>query len=184
MSNPLRYTLTSADALAYERLPRQLTGMQRATLYLWLVIAGILLVALPPELVGTIASPRFWLTGAIFLIVQWFIYVGLRWWWQRSRAESRFPRPVEVELEQFDDRLLLTENGKARTIPFDEIGMMLPAANHLFLAAGRDLIIVPRRAFGDGAGMDELVARIDDHARARHVDATGEDQAASSSRLE
>jgi len=184
MPTPLRYTLTTADALAYERLPRALTGMQRATLYLWLVIAGVLLVALPPELVGTIASPRFWLTGAIFLIIQWFIYVGARWWWQRSRARMRYPRPVDIELETFDDRLELAENGRPCTIPFDEIGMMLPTADYLFLAAGRELIIVPRTAFVDVTGMDDLVGRIDAHARGRAPDAVDEDQAASSSRLE
>lgn len=169
-SAPLRYTLTAADALAYERLPRSLTGMQRATLYLWLVLAGILLVALPPELVGTISSPRFWLTGAAFLIVQWFVYIGLRAWWQRARAQARYPAPVEVAVEPFDDHLLLTEGGRTRSIPFEEIGMMLPAASHLFMAVGRDLVIIPLTAFGDQAGMDELVGRIDAYARDHQAD--------------
>ncbi|HVW92511.1 MAG TPA: hypothetical protein VHB74_07880 [Devosia sp.] len=163
---PLRYTLTAADALAYERLPRALTGMQRATLYLWLVLAGILLVALPPELVGTISSPRFWLTGAAFLIIQWFIYTGLRWWWQRSRAQAHYPHPVDISLEPFDDHLLITENGRTRRIPFEEIGVLLPTATHLFMAVGRDLVIVPRAAFGDAAGMTELVDTIDGYMRA------------------
>lgn len=166
MSQPaLHYTLTAADALAYERLPRTLTGMQRATLYLWLVLAGVLLVALPPELVGTISSPRFWLTGAAFLIIQWFIYTALRWWWQRSRARARYPRPVDISLEQFDDHLQLTENGRTWNIPFGDIGVLLPTASHLFMAAGRDLVIVPVAAFGNAGGMDDIVARIDAYAR-------------------
>ena len=50
---------------------------------------------------------------------------------------------------------------------FDAIGMLLPTANHLFMAVGRDLVIVPLVAFGDAQGMSDMVAAIDGYMR-RH----------------
>ena len=47
-----RYRLDWQDGLAYERLHRQMTGLQTITFYLWLLLAGCLLIALPPELVA------------------------------------------------------------------------------------------------------------------------------------
>jgi len=44
MNQPLatyRYTLTWQDALAYERLPRSMRGIQQATLYIWLALSGV-----------------------------------------------------------------------------------------------------------------------------------------------
>jgi hypothetical protein len=171
MNQPLvthRYTLTWQDALAYERLPRSMRGIQQATLYIWLALAGLLLITLPPELVGYAGSPRFWLTGAGLLLLQYLIFRLFRAIARLNRARLRFPRPVEMEVAEEDDHLVVTTDGKAETVPFDAIGMLLPTKNHLFMAVGRDLVIVPATAFTLPDTPQALAARIDAFMRDRY----------------
>jgi hypothetical protein len=164
-----RYTLTWRDALAYERLPRNMPGLQKATLYIWMAFAGLLLIALPPELVGDAGTPRFWLSGAGLLLVQYGIFVLGRAVMRLNRARFRYPAPAEIELEQEPGHLVVSEAGKRRTVPFEEIGVLLPTAHHLFIAAGRDLIIVPAEAFPSAGDMAALVADIDTFMREKYA---------------
>ena len=162
-----RYTLTWQDGLAYERLPRTMPGLQQATLYLWLALAGILLVALPPEIVGDTGSPRFWLAGAGLLIQQYLIFRLARAVMRLNRARYRFPRPIEVEVREADDHLVVTTDGRSRTVPFDQVGMLLPTKTHLSLAVGRDLVVIPAAAFSLPDTPLALAARIDAFMRNR-----------------
>lgn len=163
-----RYTLTWQDALAYERLPRSMPGIQQATLYIWLALAGIFLITLPPELVGYAGTPRFWLTGAGLLVLQYAIFRTFRAVARLNRARYRFPRPVEMEVVEEDDHLLVTQDGKSRTIPFDQVSMLLPTKQYLFMAVGRDLVIVPVTAFTLPDTPQALAARIDAFMRDRY----------------
>jgi hypothetical protein len=177
MNQPLatyRYTLTWQDALAYERLPRSMPGIQQATLYIWLALAGLLLITLPPELVGYAGSPRFWLTGAGLLILQYLIFRLFRAVARLNRARHRFPRPVEMAVMEDDDHLVVTAGGKSTTILFDEIGMLLPTKQHLFMAVGRELVIVPASAFTLPDTPQALAARIDAFMRDRYEGAAAE----------
>ena len=170
-----RYTLTWQDGLAYERLPREMPGLQKITLYIWLGIAGILLIALPPEVVGDVNTPRFWLSGAALLIIQYLIFWMLRSITRLNRARYRYPAPAEIGLTQWPDHLVVEQNGKTTTVPFEEIGVLLPTATHLFIAAGRDLIIVPASAFPQGAaGIADMAAAIDGFMRDKLAERPGE----------
>lgn len=170
-----RYTLTWQDALAYERLPKDLPGLQKVTFYIWLGLAGILLVALPPEVVGDVNTPRFWLSGAALVIIQYFIFWALRAITRLNRARYRYPTPSQIILTQWPDRLEVEGDGKATTVPFTEIAALLPTATHLFIAAGRDLIIVPASAFPEGpAGIADLAAAIDGFMRDKLAESAGE----------
>jgi hypothetical protein len=171
MNQPLatyRYILTWQDALAYERLPRSMRGIQQATLYIWLALSGIFLITLPPELVGYAGTPRFWLTGAGLLVLQYAIFRGFRAVARLNHARYRFPRPVEMEVVEEDDHLVVTTDGKTKTVPFEEIGMLLPTRDYLFMAVGRDLVIVPARAFTLPDTPPALAARIDAFMRDRY----------------
>ena len=170
-----RYTLTWQDALAYERLPREMPGLQKITLYIWLGIAGILLVALPPEVVGDVNTPRFWLSGAALVIIQYLIFWVLRGITRLNRARYRYSAPTEIVLTQWPDHLVVEQNGKVTTVPFEDISVLLPTATHLFIATGHDLIIVPALAFPQGAaGIADLSAAIDGFMREKHATADGE----------
>jgi len=173
MSEPMvpptyRYTLTWQDALAYERLPKTMPGIQQATLYIWLALAGALLITLPPELVGYVGTPRFWLTGAGLLVLQYLLFRGFRAIGRLNRARYRFPRPVEMAIAEEPDRLVITTDGKGTTVPFDQISMLLPTKSHLFVAVGRELIIVPAGAFVLPDTPQVLAARIDAFMRDRY----------------
>ncbi len=175
---PLRYTLTWQDALAYERLPKTMPGLQQATLYLWLALAGALLIALPPEVVGTLGSPRFWLTGAGLLVLQYLIFRAARAIMRLNRARYRFPRPVGMEVMPAEDHLVLRRDGKTQTVPFDQIVMLLPSKEHLFMAVGRELVIIPASAFDAPEGPQRLAAEIDAFMRDRLGAPGAEDAAA------
>ena len=157
-----RYTLTSADALVYERLPKELPGVPRIALYVWLGLAGFELAALPPELVGEPNAPRFWLAGAVLVLVQYGLYRIARAVTRLNRARHAYPRPADFVLTQWPDRLAVErDGGTAITTPFAEIGALLPTAAYLFIAAGDQLVIVPATAFGAPAAMQALVEAID-----------------------
>lgn len=164
----LRYTLTAADALAYENLLRQ-GYLSRLILFGWLGLAGVLLAALPPGLAGDTWSPRFLATGAGLVLVQYGLFAAVRAAIRRNRARHRYPTPVEVELEAQPDHLLVIENGRARKVRFEDIGVLLPTASHLFMAVGDELVIVPLVAFGDADGMADLVAGIDAYMQERYA---------------
>ena len=167
--NVYRFTVTWQDALAYERLPRDLPSLQKITLYLWLALAGIILVVLPSEVAGEVNSIRFWLTGAALVLLQYAIFVLLRAVTRLNRARYRYPAPVDVVLEQWPDHLTVADQGKSRDVKFEEIGALLPTAQRLFVASGADLIIVPVSAFGTEAGMATLVEAIDGFMRAKYA---------------
>jgi|GEM_PF-3875667 len=162
-----RYTLDWQDGLAYERLPRGLTGLQSATLYIWLGLAGILLVALPPDVAGEVNTPRFWLTGAGLVLLQYVIFWLARGIRRLNRARFRYPATVEVEVGLWPDRLQVRSGEKPVTIPFEDIGALLPTAQRLFIAAGPELVIMPAAAFPDAAGMQRPIELIDGYMRQR-----------------
>jgi hypothetical protein len=169
-----RYRLDWQDALAYERLARRMTSLQTVTFYLWLLLAGCLLIALPPELVGDTGSPRFWLTGAALLVAQYLIFWVARGVARLNRARYRYPAPVEIELAQWGDHLVVTTDGKRATVPFEEIGALLPTPERLFIAAGKSLVIVPAAALGGADGMARLVDAIDGFMREKYTGQTAE----------
>jgi len=122
--------------------------------------------------VGYAGTPRFWLTGAGLLVLQYLIFRLVRAIGRLNRARYRFPRPVEMEVVEGDDHLVVTADGTSRPIPFDEIGMLLPTKSHLFMAVGRDLIIVPATAFTLPDTPQTLAARIDAFMRDRYEGGT------------
>jgi len=164
-----RYTLTRQDALAYENLRSELPGPQRVLFFIWLGLAGMLLAALPEEVAGPTWSLQFCAVGFALLALQYGLYVLARTVTRYIRARRRYPEPVEVSLEEHPDHLVVAENGKPRTVPFTEIGMILPTATHLFMAVGRDLVIVPQVAFGDAGGMTAMVEHIDGFMREKYA---------------
>ena len=159
------YTLTAADALAYERLPRELPGLQKFALFVWLGLGGAALGLLPETITGSLYGVQFWLLGAVLIGVQYLIFRLVRGALRWLRARRRYPQPVEIGLEQWADRLILTQAGRTRTISFQAIGMLLPTPNALFAAVGKDLLIVPRRAFAGENDIMALADAIDAHAR-------------------
>lgn len=174
-SAPLRYTLTQQDALAYENLRGELPGPQRVLYFLWLGLAGLLLAALPEDIAGPTWSTRFFIVGTVLIGLQYLLFLGARALLRRNRARHRYPQPATVTLERAADHFVITENGKPRMVRFEDIGMLLPTASHLFMAVGDDLVIVPMAAFSNAGGMTEMVNSIDGYMREKYaVEGTGD----------
>ena len=160
-----RYSLTAADALAYEQLPRELPGLQKFALFVWLGLGGAALGLLPETITGSLYSVQFWVVGAALIGVQylifWLVRAALRW----LRSRRRYAEPKQIELEQWVGHFVLKDAGRTRTIPFTSIGMLLPAPGAFYAAIGQELLIVPRRAFKDDGGIAALSDAIDTYVR-------------------
>ena len=63
----------------------------------------------------------------------------------------------------------MTVDGKGTTVPFEEIGALLPTPGRLFVAAGKALVIVPGAALGGADGMTRLVEAIDGYMREKYA---------------
>lgn len=152
-----RFTLTSADALAWETLPREMSNTQKLVFVVTLVAAGG----------GLALVPERWTEGVLYWV--WLVWVALAAYTvstvmnrsaQRARAIARFPRPTDVVIEAWDNALSVREGRDERHIGFGTILAVTRGKEHLFLPVdGEPPVIIPNRAL-DRASRDSLAARI------------------------
>ncbi len=102
----LHYRLTRADALAWERLPRELKGLRTLAFYLWLGCSGAALAALPQSLAGTWPSLRFALMALAMLALFGAARLGFGRALSHWRAGRRVPEPQQWTLEDWPDRMV------------------------------------------------------------------------------
>ena len=160
---PLRittFTLTRADALAYERHRRRLGPLAIILLILWLALGAVVLWLIPDNWSGTPQNPNYWTLGAVLVAIQYTLAMLLWAFIDIGRARRRVPQAHEVTVEEFSDRIGVTGAGIPRYVNFAEAGHPLVGANHLFLGKPHNLIILPRSAFPEEGGFDALVGRI------------------------
>lgn len=151
----LNYTLTSADALAYEMLPRDLVGWRRWLLLVWLGAAGSLVAWLPADLVGPEWGWRFWLFAVGFVGIAYGLASLAMTLDARRRARHRIPGPIAVELRQWGDHLDIERAGQRRFVAYETINAVIVAEAHVFIVVRPDVLIVPLFAF---PGHPEMVA--------------------------
>jgi hypothetical protein len=140
----LRFRLTTADALAYERLPSELGWRGKVILF-----AG-------PALVGMLAGifddlpPIVWWPGILLLLLLWYTgcAVGNHLLAHR-RARLMAAREGSTEVEDRGDRLIVTSGSGTREIPIDRIGQVLIEDGHIFVLCREYPLIIPLRAFVD-----------------------------------
>lgn len=165
MTEPLRvheYTLTRADALAYESLPRELRGWRFLVLLIWLATAGGVLGLLPEEWIGPEGGWLFWLVGVLLLGIAAAVAIGVMTLARHFRARRRVPAPIAMRVEEWGDYLAITEAGnRVRRLPYAKVGQTILTPGHLFLVAPPDLLILPAHSFADPAEMSALARRID-----------------------
>lgn len=157
----LSYTLTSADALAYETLPRELTGWRRWLFLLWMIGAGIVLALLPEDWVGPDWGWRFILIGVALVGLAWLLAAATMTLARHRAARRRLPRPQSVELRQWGDHLEVVTDGRQAVIAYETIAAVTTTATHVFINAPPAVIIVPARAFEEPAEMQTFGADVD-----------------------
>ena len=80
---------------------------------------------------------------------------------RRRRALARVPRPCHMLCADRVDHLILQSPdppGPATTVLTADIRQVVPAPDHVFIDAAPVLVILPRAAFDDAAGMAGLAA--------------------------
>lgn len=157
----LDITLTPADALAWEMLPRPWRGVRLVGLYVWLGSVGLVLAMLPEELVGHQAELRFWIIGLVLIGIAYAISVLLTNVAARLRARRRLAAGARQRVEVWPDHLILVGTAGRQRIDDAETGAPVLTATHLFVPFADDVIILPATAFPRRADMEALVARLD-----------------------
>jgi hypothetical protein len=164
MADALRittFTLTRHDALAYEQSAGRASPLGVLALVLWLGAWGVGALLLPAEWTG----PRLgWASSVlvgIALALGYVLALTLTALLQWLRAGARVPRPVEMTLAEWPDRLDVTRAGTLpETLPLRAIRESRLTRTHLLLTTDDGVVIVPRRAFVDPDALEELAARI------------------------
>lgn len=151
----LTYTLTTADALAYEALPREMVGWRKWLLLVWLAAAGGMVAFLPAEWIGPEWGWRFWLIALLLVGIAYAIATVVMTLATRRRARRRIPAPAVVTLEQWGDHLALTIGERQQFVAYETLADVAIGKAHVFVTAPPQVLIVPLTAFAD---RDELVA--------------------------
>ena len=166
----ITFTLTRADALAWEQANFRTRPLWALALIVWLGACGSAALLVPPDWAG----PRFdWpfniLAGAFIAMgyVLVLLVIAVRQW---RAAGRRIKRPVDVTLTEWPDRLGALGGGLPRDIGFADITDNRLTRTHLFLAHANDLLIVPRRAFPEEGSIEALADRIAKTPKRAEVD--------------
>lgn len=159
---PLRtttFTLTRADALAYEQAVFRWGWRGGLLLAVWLLACGGAALLIPAEWGG----PRFSVSSSLLVSIAIVIGVVLVLLVIASRqalaARRRLPRPVEVTLNEWPDRLTLS-GAETRELAYAALEP-LASPTHLFLRNAGAPLLLPRAAFHDDTSLDALLQRID-----------------------
>jgi len=152
----LRYTLTRADAIAYES-SRPLLSWRKWAFLLWLSSAGMVLAALPED---WIVGWRFWVLGALLVGVNYLVAMMVMTLDSYRRAARRVPQPVAVEMEEWDNHLVVRSDGSIRRLAYENIAAAVLTTGHLFIHAPPDVVIVPNGAFAQPGDPNDLAEKI------------------------
>jgi hypothetical protein len=163
MPDPLHtatFTLTRADALAYERASARATPLGVLMLLLWLGLWAAAAFLVPPDWAGDRLGWSFPVLVSILIAIGYVLALLLEALRQSLAARRRLRRPAEMTVSEWPDRLDIVSNGTPRTLAIGAIRESILAADHLFLVSDVDLVILPRRAFAQEGTIDAIAARI------------------------
>jgi hypothetical protein len=157
----LSYTLTPADALAYETLPREMIGWRKWALLLWLAGMGGVVAFLPHEWVGPEGGWRFWVIGLALVGVAYAVATLAMTLARHARARRRVPAPVTMVVERWGDHLAIDTAGSRGFIAWETVAAVNATATHVFINAPPQVVIIPLSAFEDAQEMAAFARDID-----------------------
>ena len=160
------YTLSAADALAYLRLKREWSGRAKWALGAWFIAGGAVFGLLPEGIKGVEASWRSWTVFLALMALQWaLVLLGITLW-QHWRARRMVPAPVQAEFEEWIDCVAGTDLFTLDCVYLSPelIGQVLETPTHLFVLNFDTAIVVPVRAFSDGAEAARMAQHLRDLA--------------------
>ena len=153
------FTLTRADALGWERTRFRPGPAAIIASALWLVLcaASALLLPAPTTPTGLWTLLALGLVFAAIGAVLVLIGLSLNQW---RAAGRRLPRPVELTVTEWPDRLEIAGPGQPPVLPLRDIREALLTGTHLFLDSDAGLLILPHAAWAEPAATAALAARI------------------------
>jgi hypothetical protein len=160
---PLRtttFTLTTADALAYEQAGSRITPLGVLSLLCWLGLWGAAALLIPADWAGPRLGWSFSILVSILVAIAYvlaLLLIAVRQW---LRARRRIRRPVELTLAEWPDRLDIISVGMPRVLLLSAVRRSILTRTHLLLDADEDVLILPRRAFPEEGTVEALAARI------------------------
>lgn len=162
MPNPrltTTFTLTRADMLAYERLPRPFRFSRFLLLLLWLA-PGVAIPLLASRWFGGFDNPGIWALAAVGAAIQYTLAMILLAVGDIRRARRRLRAATDITIEEDDNGFSVSGPGIPRYLTFTEAGRPLLTRDHLFLGGSDNLVILPRRAFPEEGSFEALAARL------------------------
>lgn len=144
----LRFSLTPADALAYERLPGELSGRAKVSLIVSLASVG--------GFYGFVEDwPAAWRYGVTALLVLAWLgaAMAIRTVLMRRRAKALAVRDGDVEIEEWYDHLAVRTASGTRVLAIETIGKVLVGEGYVFILHHGGPTVVPLRAFEDAEAM-------------------------------
>ena len=158
-SGVLHYVLTAEDALAWERISPRFRRRDRVALGA-AVFSGIGLIKV---IGGHFADirPLHSIPAAFALIA--IPVIAVLWMQRRDRLKrmaERVPAPVGVTLEHDPQRVVERREDRREATGFGRAGLdeIHETPTHIFLSTGRDVVILPARAFADEDARRAFVA--------------------------
>ncbi len=127
------YTLTSADALAYEQAAARMTPLVTVAFVVWLGLCGSVALLIPADWAGARLSWSFGLVVAILLAIGTTLALlaqALRQW---QAARRRFRRPQEVTLVEWPAHLEVIGAGLPRALAFPAVRAAVLTRTQLFI---------------------------------------------------
>jgi hypothetical protein len=151
-----RYRLTAVDALAYERLPGEWTGWQKAALILPLMAIGAF-----AGLIEDWTDVLWWVSVAGLLVIWAVVGLAVFNWRMHRRARARAAREGQTEVEEWDDHLAIHSQAGATRLADESIGRVIVTDSHVFILWRGGSLILPQRAFDSPEAMRAFGEAID-----------------------
>lgn len=162
MTGPIRtysYTLSAEDALAWETLPREITGWGKLGYFLLIFVGGMSLALLPDTWTE---GWRIYALAVAWLALIWLGRTLVLTLGNRRRARRRYPQPVAVRVEEWGDHFAIAEAGRQRFMAYETVSHWVTGKRHLFICGGKDLLIIPASVFEPNE-MAALIALLKAH---------------------
>ena len=147
--------------MAWLNLRSEAITLGSLTYFVCLVLGAFLFGLMPVSFVGEMWSARWIATVLVAAGACWVVDLKLRDLWRRETARRAVRRPVNVVLEEWEDRLVESWDSGGRTITANQIGMLNLLETHIFIQCLGQLVIIPRSAFHDIADMRQFYERWD-----------------------
>ncbi|MGV8951649.1 MAG: hypothetical protein ACOH2M_11145 [Cypionkella sp.] len=161
--NRIGFQMTRADALAYLRLKRELTGREKLGLWAWIMGSGALSGFVLTDFAGPPDEPKFIAIFLVYLALMLGLLLGLRDLWRRLRARAMVPHAHPAVFEEWIDCVAGTIMGKNEEdyLSPELIGQVVETPSHIFVLSFGSVLVLPTRALPDA----QAKAALADHLR-------------------